>query len=275
VRSTRAPPATLRGNNYTEISEDVLYVHAQSGVTLFSSLLKKSFHETLASRMPNRVLPISTTPPRDLELLLDAELAAVDRLLETGKRQGAHAAARLRSVLAFVTGSRDAAGRVSEHELEAAIVKRRRGKPWSGILPEVAQLRLSTDGSGVPISMRITKDAPIAVRVARPGEEIVGTLLKQEINPWDVFTLSRDDLAGKLGLSGPRTHALIYELGIQSDPTCYRELRKKSQVFKGYSKTALDRLREAKTTLNIDDVWKRQKHRFGAQKPQKPQKPAN
>jgi hypothetical protein len=191
--------------------------------------------------------------------LLSSELAEVDRLLGAGTRQGAQASARLRSVLAFTVGSREGAERIPESEISSAIAQRRKQREWDLILPEIAQLRLNTDGSGIPISMRISKDAPIAVRIAKPGEPVEGTLLKQEIDPWSVFTMSRDEVAVKLELSGPRTHALIYELKIQADPECYRELKRKSQVFKGYSKKALDKLRQAKLQLNLEEVW--QKHR--------------
>lgn len=247
---------------FVELSEDVLYVHAQSGVTLFNGILKKSFGVVLSERLPSRILPVSTRPPRDLVTLFSNELAEVDRLLTGGKRQGAAAAAKLRTILAFTVGSRDGEQRVSEVEISAAISKRRRKSEWDVILPEVAQLKLSTDGSGIPITMRISKDAPIAVRIAEPGEAVSGTVIKQQIDPWDVFTMSRDDLAEKLSLTGPRTHALIYELNLQSDPECYKELRKKSQLFKGYSKKALDKLRQAKAELNIDEVWARHRERF-------------
>ena len=242
---------------YVEMSEDILYVHAQSSVTLFSEVLRKVFGFVLSERLPSRILPVSTRPPRDLVALFNNELAEVDRLLTSGKRQGAAAAAKLRTILAFTIGSRDGGQRVSEAEILTAIGLRRRKSEWDVILPEVAQLKLSTDGSGIPITMRISKDAPIAVRIAKPGEAVNGTVIKQQVDPWDVFTMSRDDLAKKLSLTGPRTHALIYELNLQSDPECYKELRKKSQVFKGYSKKALDKLRQAKLELNIEDVWAR------------------
>jgi hypothetical protein len=167
--------------------------------------------------MPTRILPVSSQPPRDLVALFDVELAEVDRLLELGKRRGAKAAARLRSVLAFATGAREEFQRVFEDEPSDAIARRRHDEAWEVILPEVTQLRLSTDGSGVPISIRISKDAPAAVRIAKPGEDAVGSLFKQEVNLWDKFNMSRDDLAEKLALSRPRTHALIYELAIQDD----------------------------------------------------------
>lgn len=255
---------------YSEVSEDLLYVHAQSSVTLFDHLLQSTFSQTLAKRIPSRVLPVSTRPPKDMTLLFDRELSEIDLLLEPGKRQGAKALARLRSVLAVVTGSRDAQERVSERELLAAVAERRKGKDWEIILPEVAQLKLTTEGSGIPISMRISKDAPIAVRVAQPGEEVFGTLIKKEVNLWDVFTLSRDDLADKIGLTGPRTHALIYELELQKDPNCYRELKKKKLILKGYSKKALDLLLEARESVDMDKVWQRHKHKLGG--PRTPKK---
>lgn len=58
------------------------------------------FSISLESRIPARILPVSSRPPRDLVALFDLKLAEVDRLLELGKRRWAKAAARLRSVLA-------------------------------------------------------------------------------------------------------------------------------------------------------------------------------
>jgi hypothetical protein len=249
---------------YVEISEDILYVHAQSAVTLFGDVLRKGFGLSLSDKLPSRVLPVSTRPPTDLMALFENELAEVDRLLSEGKRRGATASARLRTILAFSVGARDDAQRIPETEISAAIARRRKNEDWSVILPEVAQLKLTTDGGGIPVTMKITKDASIAVRVAKPGEEVAGTVIKQQIDPWDVYTLSRDDLAKKIGLTGPKTHALIYELNLQSDPDCYKELRKKSLVFRGYSKKTLDLLRKAKSSLDIDEVWQRQRHRLGA-----------
>ena len=248
---------------YIEISEDVLYVHAQSSVTLFDDLLKRTFSRSLADYLPSRVLPVSTRPPRDLSILLNSELEEVDRLLASGKRQGAHAAAKLRTILAFTSGANPKEGeRVSESQIESAIAKRRKSQEWNLILPEIAQLTLNTDGSGIPICMRIAKEAPLAFKIAKPGDKIEGTLLKQEIDPWTVFTMGRNDLAKKLGITGPKTHALIYELNIQSDPECYRELRRKSQSFKGYSQKALTILRDAFKTVDIDKIWEKHKSKL-------------
>jgi hypothetical protein len=251
---------------YSELSEDILYVHAQSSVTLFDSLIKSHFGHSLSQTVSGRVLPISASPPRDLMFLLDNELSQIDDLLGKSTRKGALAVAQLRSVMAFVNGAKPEAERVSDHTLSAAVSKRRKGEEWGVIFPEIAYLKLSTDGTGIPISMKISKEAPFNVQVLKPGQEgeVIGTIIKQEIDPWSVYNLSRNDIAEKLGISGPKAHALIYELKIQDDSECYKILRKGSLVFKGYSKKALDLLRNSLLSLDIEDVWNRQKHKLGS-----------
>jgi len=252
---------------YQEVSEELLYLQAQAAVTLFDDLLHRTFGQRLADCIPQRVLPVSTRPPRDLKLLIDSELKQVDELLRAGSRKGIQAAARLRPILALATAARDDAERVTEKELRKAIRRRRKGEDWSVILPEIAQLRLDTQGEGIPIYLRIKKNAEAAVRIAKEGEPVVGTVIKQEINIWDKYNLGRDDLAKKLGISGPRTSALIIELGIQDDPECFKILRRKSSEFKGYSKTALDRLRAAiGGGIDVEAVWQKHRHRFGGRK---------
>ena len=252
---------------YQEVSEDLLYLQAQAGVTLFDDLLNKVFRERLADCIPERVLPVSTRPPKDLKLLIDSELRQVDQLLQAGSRKGIQAAARLRPILALATASRDDAERVTERELRRAINKRRRGNDWEVILPEIAQLKLDTQGDGIPIFLRIKKDADLAVRIAKDGEPVVGTVIKQDVNIWDKFNLGRDDLAEKLGLTGPKTGALILELKIQDNQDCFKVLRRKSSTFKGYSKVALDRLQSAiNNGVDIEGIWERQRHNFGAKK---------
>lgn len=248
---------------YAEISEDVLYVLAQSSVTLFDRFLATAFGQSLADHMPTRVLPVSARPPRDLSVLLTSELTEVDELLKAGKRRGAKAAARLRSILAFATAARDEAQRVAEAEIEGAIAMRRKGATWDVILPEVAQLRLATEGAGIPITMKISKQGSIPVRIAQPGEPVEGLVVKQEVNPFDKYNLGREDLATKLGISGPKTSALILELKICDDSECFRELKIKSQAWKRYSPKALEQLRSAIASgIDVQAVWRKHRARF-------------
>jgi hypothetical protein len=59
-----------------EVSEDLLYVHARGAVTLFDEILTANFSERLADSLPERVLPISTSPPRDIQILIDEQFHA-------------------------------------------------------------------------------------------------------------------------------------------------------------------------------------------------------
>ena len=79
-----------------DISEGQLYLHIQSGVTLFRDILINVFGQELTTYLPDRVLPISTSPPTDLVTLFDSEIAEIKKLLEPGRRRRVEALARLR-----------------------------------------------------------------------------------------------------------------------------------------------------------------------------------
>ena len=249
------------------MSEDLLYVQAQAASTLFDAVLHKGFRERLADCIPKRVLPVSTKPPKDVQLLIGNELEQIDELLVKGSRKGAIAAARLRPLLAMANASRIDPERVSEQDVRKAVRRRRNGDEWAIVLPDVAQLRLDTSGEGTVVLLRIKKDAEVGVRIANDNEPVSGFLVKQEVNIWDKYNLGRDDLANKLGLSGPRTSAVIMELGIQEDTECFKILRRKKTELKGYSKKALDRMRQALAEgLDVEEVWHKHRHRFGTRR---------
>ena len=257
----------IASHYYQAMSESMLYMQAQGGTSLFDSILYKAFAERLADELPGRVLPVSTMLPADLQLLLDTELSQVDQFLRKGSRKGAIAAARLRPIMAVGAAVREAGDPPSERDVRRAVARRRHGEEWTVILPEVAELCFATKGEGIPMYVAVKKDAAAGVRVVSGDESVVGTVIKQEINIWDKYSMGRDDLAKKIGLTGPRTSATIIELGIQDDPGCFRKLRRKKSEFRGYSKKALDRIREALANgLDVDEVWLKHRHRFGSAK---------
>jgi len=261
-RTTLSILDALRDNAvhyYQDVSEDLLYLQAQAAVTLFDDLLSRVFKERLADCIPERVLPVSTRPPKDLKVLIDSELSQVDELLQAGSRKGIQAAARLRPILALATATRDDAERVTEGELRKAINRRRRGDDWSVILPEIAQLKLETQGDGIPIFFRIKKDADMAVRIARNGEPVEGAVIKQEIDWFDKFNLSVSDIAKHLRLTIPKTRAYMFEIDVWSDPEMYGEKSIKSTHFKRYTKKALDALRETTEQITVEEVWEKHK----------------
>lgn len=49
------------------MTEQYLYFQAQAGLTLFRDIVKKVFNIDLKTHLPERVLPLSTTPPMDIQ----------------------------------------------------------------------------------------------------------------------------------------------------------------------------------------------------------------
>ena len=84
---------------FNAVSEQILYLHARAGVTLFDELLHVCSVNTWPIGFPGRVLPLSVDPPRDLALLLDEEYAQITALLQPGRRVGHDARPRLRTLL--------------------------------------------------------------------------------------------------------------------------------------------------------------------------------
>src|SRR3972149_9382295 len=78
-------------HHYLDISEDHLYLHAQSGLTLFRDLFKSVFNHNLANELPDRILPITIRVPTDLIILFKQQIEEVRKLLSPGKRRRAQA----------------------------------------------------------------------------------------------------------------------------------------------------------------------------------------
>lgn len=62
-------------HHLVEVSEQQLYVQAQAALTLFADILRDVFAEEIGAYLPERVLPLSTSPPRDLTALVADEVA--------------------------------------------------------------------------------------------------------------------------------------------------------------------------------------------------------
>lgn len=70
-----------------DLSEQQLYVYGQAGVTLFGDRLESVFGQKLKGHFPDRVLPVSTKPPKDLESLISTEFEAIRDMVAPGSRQ--------------------------------------------------------------------------------------------------------------------------------------------------------------------------------------------
>lgn len=110
-----------------ELNEGLLYLHARGAITLTDEILERSFSERLASHLPERVLPISTKPLTDVDVLVDEQWAQIKQLLRPGKRRRAEARAMLRGLLAL-EGHVSEDARVSERDVNRVERAIRQGK---------------------------------------------------------------------------------------------------------------------------------------------------
>lgn len=240
-------------------SEDLLWLHVRSGVTIFSKLLKKAFNEDLNEVIPSRVVPVSALPPTDASAVIAREMQDIAAMLKPGLRRAADARARIRPLLALdgsVTGREDSP---TEQELDRAVAAFRTGKDWADVFPGLASLEISPSLSGgQEVTLRIAKsgEGP-PVRLARPGEE-AGALLYRKSNPFDEYGISLSSFGSRLGISQYQGHAVIWHLKLKDDSTCYfvRRTDNGNIRFQGLSAKALEVARTAieKKSFNLPKV---------------------
>ncbi len=154
-------------------SEDMLWLHVRSGVTIFGKLLSAAFEEDLPAVIPSRAIPVSALPPTDARAVIEREMQDIAAMLKPGLRQGEDAKARIRPLLALdgaVTRREEAP---TEIELDRAVAAFRQGKNWEDVFPGLATLEIATTpGGGVQeVSLRISKAREGPAGTARKAGE--------------------------------------------------------------------------------------------------------
>lgn len=242
-------------HHVVDFSEQHLYIHAQAGLTLFRDVVHAVFDQDLQIHLPPRVLPLSTTPPTDLATLFEQEATEVQRLLKPGKRRRVEAAAKLRA-LAIVDGAmRGDRLQPTDAELRKLGDSISKGSRWSDIFPGVAAIDLTATGTGPALDLRISKKQGIPIQLVPEGTPGASVLAVHKVDSLAYYSLGRDQVARHLGLSGPRTTALIRHVKIKDDTECYRRITIGKASFDRYLRKAIERLSEAKRTADMDQVW--------------------
>lgn len=240
-----------------DISEDMLYVHAQAGITLYADILSDVYNIKLNDELPDRVLPLSTIPPKELTTVFKNEVNAIRDLLRPGKRMRTEAYARLRSI-SIVDGSlQGKKHQPSNSELNKASEKVSSGIPWDKIFPGLALIQISTSGYGPSFNLKITKKSGTPVHLVPEGTPGAAVVAVKRVDEISFYSINCKKLANHLGLTTPKTLSLIWFLDIQSDPECFKEIVIGRTRHKQYSKKAIERIKNALPKLSIDEVWKR------------------
>jgi hypothetical protein len=240
-----------------EISEEQLYLHTQAGLTLFRDLLRGVFDVELHEYLPHRVMPISSSPPRDLGALVTAEFEDIKALVAPGSRQRLHAMARLRALQIMedsLGGSRSQPG---EADLKRVIRGIHAGRSWQELFPGVASLRLDTKGTGLTVSIRLTKGRGEPVTLVPEGTPGATVVAVKRVDELGFYSMGLRQLAEKLDLSPNRALALVRALDVQKSQEYFKEFRIGSQAPKRYSAKCVDFLKKQLALVDMDAIWEK------------------
>lgn len=240
-----------------EISEEQLYLHAQTGITLFRDLLKNVFDIDLTSRLPARVLPISTIAPTDVAILFDTKIEEIKKLLEPGKRKRTEAYARLRPLAILDATIRGAKLQPSINDLSKMGKQIVEGRLWEEIFPGVASIQFAIDGASPSISLHITKKEGVPVQFVPEGTPGASVIAVRRVNELGFYNLDRDQLADHVGLTGPKTTAVIRYLDLKNRPDCCKEIVLGKSKFLRYSQNAIEPIKKALDEKPIQEIWEK------------------
>jgi len=238
-----------------DISEGQLYLHAQAGVTLFRDLPKRVFDKDLRRYLPNRVLPVSTSPPTDLTTLFDSEIEEIKKLLSPRRRRHIEAEARLRPLAIIDAAVRGEKVQPSTGDLRRISRELYAGKTWQEVFAGAGAIEISADGSGPMLSLRLSKKDGIPTQLVPEGTPGASVIALRRVNELDYYSLGARQLGEKLGLTTPKVVAVVDYLGIRKDSECYKEFKIGSILHKRYSPRAIENMKAALQEKSVDEIW--------------------
>ena len=201
------------------ISEQQLYVHMQSGVTLFSDILSSVFDLQLIDFMPQRVLPVATLAPLDIDTLFRFETLEIKKLLFPKSRKGQEAFSRLRPLCildAVLKGEKNT--QPSDKEISAVAEKIKNGENWSEIFKGVSAISLDKVGDGPSISLKISKKADVEIQLVKDDPNAAVVAVKR-VNELDYYSLGLEQMVKNIKnsfpfVTGPKLRKLIHHLNM-------------------------------------------------------------
>lgn len=244
---------------FGDLSEGLLYTHVRASFTLFADLLNDVFGEKLADRFPSRVLPISTDPPADIDVLIGEQYEQAKQLLVPGRRRRAEARAAIRALLAMEAHVAEDV-LVTEKDVNRVERAIKGDKQLNEVFPRLESVGTVVEGAGVELTVRFSKREGVPVRFM-PADDPRDAAAVREVDLERKYRLSARDLARNLDLTGPRAYALRRHLGIDGEEDYRHVFVFDSQRIPRFSDAALGRMREALNEVDMDHVWAEQRPR--------------
>ncbi|MBI4267948.1 MAG: hypothetical protein HY662_04100 [Chloroflexi bacterium] len=238
-----------------EISENQLYVHAQAGLTLFRDILLQVFNRDLRELLPNRVLPVSISAPTDLVALFDREITEIVTLLQPHSRKRLEAQARLRPLAILDATIKGEKGQPSPWQLKRLGNKLVAGARWEDLFPGVSSIQITATGNGPTLSLRWTRKEGVPIHTVPEGTPGASVVAVKRVDELGFYNCSLTQVAEKVGLTGPKTLAMIRYLGIEEKDDYFKRIRIGKSEFKRYSQKTTELIKETLPRVSLNGIW--------------------
>lgn len=244
-----------------ELSEQHLYFQAQTGLTLFRDISKRVFDIDLKTYLPIRVLPLSTTPPANINSFFIDEIEEIKKLIQPKNRKTIEALEKLRALSIIEKAIQGEDSQPKDSELRKTLNQLKQGGNFKQIFPGVATLNFTSEGYGPSLDLRITRKEGIPIQIVPEGTDGAAIVAIKRVSELDFYNLGRDQLARKVGLTGPKTTAIIYFLQLKNDPECFKKITIGKTTFDRYSQKAIKVIKDELKRTDINTIWENYKNR--------------
>jgi hypothetical protein len=227
-----------------EVSEEHLYVYAQSGITLFARLVQEILGKPLRDEIPHRILPVCAKPPSDLGALFDVEFADIKRMVTPGNRKRLDAKAKLRSLAVLQASLDGRRSQPTEDELDKIVKRINAGEDWRAIFPGVSTLTIKQEATGPGLSIRITKNQGDSVHLVKEGDPNATVVAVKRVNELDFYSLGAKDMAEKLSITQHKMLWVMKREKLADSLDNHKVIKVGGTSHKRYSALCLKTLRE-------------------------------
>jgi hypothetical protein len=243
---------------FVVVAEQFLFLHARALVTVVDEVLKRSFEDALVNHLPPRILPISSLPPANIEVLMDREYTQIVELLAPGRRARDEARGRIRALLAMEAHVVEEVD-VSEKDIDRIEKAIRGAKGFPDVFPRLTALGTTTEGEGISLKVHFTKKQGAPVKFV-PADDPRDAAAVRELDLQKKYHLTPAQLARAVGLTTPKASALRDYLKLNDDPACRHVFKFGKSQFNCYSDNAVKTMKATLQDVGMDAVWKARKH---------------
>jgi hypothetical protein len=239
-------------HDLVDISEGLLYAHVEQAVLIFGALLKRVFNKELATWLPHRILPLSTSLPREITAVIEHDMAAISGMLSKGHRREDEAEARLRPYQVIEKNIRETQGIAVKEPSANQLVRNVKKGDWRTVLPMVAGL-VQPDTGGIPMSLHVSKKSGFPVRI---DPDASAAIAFRYVKPEDKYPYLTSELAKKLSITTSKVVGLVKLLGLKNNEDFHTGIKVSQKgVVNRYSEKARKVMEAAIRKEGIDTLW--------------------